>query len=148
MRWQTYEPSQGEHWFGFSSVRNLRGLPPEIAMVPLLGHTMGHAGLAVKDNARWILLAGDAYFDQDEMHPTHPRCAPGLKAYQWLMEKDHDLRVTNQERLRQLVKNHAEEVHVICSHDPRELERDTGHTLDTPVVAAPRGDISAPYVTH
>jgi glyoxylase-like metal-dependent hydrolase (beta-lactamase superfamily II) len=148
MRWQTYEPTQGENWLGFSCVRNIPGLPPEIAMVPLIGHTMGHAGLAVRDNDRWLLLAGDAYFDQDEMHPTHPRCAPGLKAYQWLMEKDHDLRVTNQERLRQLVKDHAEEVHVVCSHDPRELERDTGHRLDTPVVSAPRGDISPPYVTH
>lgn len=148
MRWQTYEPTDGENWFGFSCVRNLAGLPPEIAMIPLIGHTLGHAGLAVKANGKWLLLAGDAYFDQDEMHPTHPRCAPGLKAYQWLMEKDHEHRVANQERLRQLVKNHCEEVQVICSHDPRELERDTGHHLDTPIVSRARTDISAPYAAH
>lgn len=31
-------------------------------MIPLLGHTFGHAGIAVKTQSDWKLLAGDAYF--------------------------------------------------------------------------------------
>ncbi len=44
--WRTYADG-GERWFGFDNVRSLDGLPPEILMVPLPGHTAGHAGIAV-----------------------------------------------------------------------------------------------------
>ena len=45
--WRRYGV-QGEQWFGFTAVRDLEGLPPEILMVPLPGHTWGHAGVAVQ----------------------------------------------------------------------------------------------------
>lgn len=144
-RWQTYDPMEGEKWFGFSRVRDIPGLPPEILMVPLIGHTLGHAGLAVQENGKWLLLAGDAYFDQDEMHPSRPRCAPGLRMYQWMMEKDHELRVANQNRLRGLARDHGDEVRLVCSHDPRELERESGHHLDQPIRAPLTGQVSALY---
>lgn len=44
--WREYDEG-GEPWFGFPAVRALNGLPPEILMVPLAGHTPGHAGIAV-----------------------------------------------------------------------------------------------------
>ena len=47
IRWQRYRAS-GERWFGFECVRDLAGLPPEILMVPLAGHTVGHAGIAIR----------------------------------------------------------------------------------------------------
>jgi glyoxylase-like metal-dependent hydrolase (beta-lactamase superfamily II) len=135
-RWTAYAPSAGEPWFGFDSVRALRGVPPEILMVPLAGHTLGHAGIAVRQNPGWLLLAGDAYFDRDELDPVNPRCIPGLRFYQWMMEKDRRARLDNQKRLRDLVRRHGSEIAVICSHDPRELERDTQRSLDTPVMGS------------
>ncbi len=45
--WRTYV-SGGERWFGFDAVRQLDGLPPEILMIPLQGHTLGHAGVAIQ----------------------------------------------------------------------------------------------------
>lgn len=42
-QWMSY-PDSGEPWFGFDAVRELKGLPPEILLVPLAGHTRGHAG--------------------------------------------------------------------------------------------------------
>ncbi|MBV8971146.1 MAG: MBL fold metallo-hydrolase, partial [Sphingomonadaceae bacterium] len=45
-RWQRYTGT-GEPWFGFDAVRDLAGLPPEILLVPLPGHTWGHAGVAI-----------------------------------------------------------------------------------------------------
>jgi glyoxylase-like metal-dependent hydrolase (beta-lactamase superfamily II) len=147
-RWTTYASTSGEPWFGFDAVRQLRGLPPEILFVPLRGHTLGHAGVAVADRGRWLLLAGDAYFDHDELDLVHPRCTPGLRFYQWLMEKDRGARLGNQARLRELVREHSHQVQVICSHDPRELERDSGRSLDTPLMtplAEPaRADAAAP----
>jgi glyoxylase-like metal-dependent hydrolase (beta-lactamase superfamily II) len=138
-RWTAYQPSGGERWFGFEAVRALHGVPPEILLVPLAGHTLGHAGVAVRQGDRWLLLAGDAYFDHDELDLENPRCLPGLRFYQWLMEKDRRARLTNQQRLRQLVRAHGDQVDVICSHDPRELERDSQRSLDRPIaVPIPR----------
>lgn len=129
-RWQTYDAT-GEPWFGFDAVRDLPGVPG-ILMVSLIGHTLGHAGIAIEQENGWLLLAGDAYFDHREMDVDHPRCTPGLRMYQRFMEKDRDSRLANQQRLRDLVKDHSAEVHVICSHDPRELEVEAGHALDIP----------------
>jgi len=134
-RWISYE-DEGEPWFGFDAVRDLRGLPPEILFVPLRGHTLGHAGIAVRENGgRWLLVAGDAYFDHDELDLDHPRCTPGLRFYQWLMEKDRRARLANQRHLRELLRDHGGEVRIVCSHDPREMEQDTGRALDVPPTA-------------
>jgi glyoxylase-like metal-dependent hydrolase (beta-lactamase superfamily II) len=42
-RWRSYDGVSGERWFGFEVVREL-GLGPDVLMVPLIGHTLGHAG--------------------------------------------------------------------------------------------------------
>ena len=122
-RWRGYG-AQGERWFGFDAVRDLEGLPPEILMVPLPGHTWGHAGVAVRRaNGSWLLHAGDAYFYRGEMRRARRRCTPGLWAYQRLMEADASARMMNQERLRALSMERREEVTFICTHDAFELER-------------------------
>jgi glyoxylase-like metal-dependent hydrolase (beta-lactamase superfamily II) len=119
--WRTYA-NGGERWFGFESVRDLDGLPPEILMVPLPGHTWGHAGVAVQQGDRWVLNAGDAYFFREEMNVRGPRCTPGLRAYQSMMEVDRGKRLGNQERLRDLKRQYGSELTIFCSHDAIELE--------------------------
>ena len=122
-QWQRYG-ARGEAWFGFDAVRGLVGLPPEIVLVPLPGHTWGHAGVAVRtDGGRWLLHAGDAYFYRGEMRRARRRCTPGLRAYQRLMEVDATARMANQARLRALSIARRDEVTVTCTHDPVELER-------------------------
>ncbi|HEX8383975.1 MAG TPA: MBL fold metallo-hydrolase [Sphingomonas sp.] len=121
--WRTYRAG-GEGWFGFDAVRDLDGLPPEILMVPLPGHTWGHAGVAIRrPDGRWLLQAGDAYFYRGEMRSARRRCTPGLRAYQTLMETHRVHRLRNQERVRRLSVDHRAEVQVICSHDPVEFHR-------------------------
>jgi glyoxylase-like metal-dependent hydrolase (beta-lactamase superfamily II) len=121
--WRGYDHAAGERWLGFDGVQRLAGLPPEILLVPLIGHTLGHAGVAVKRRDHWLLQAGDAYFFHAEMDPQHPRCTPGLRFYQWMMEKDRGRRLANQARLRALRGPTAEPVEIICGHDPYEFER-------------------------
>lgn len=120
VRWRPYEAG-GEPWFGFASVRDLDGLPPEILLVPLVGHTWGHCGVAVRTRTGWLLHAGDAYFHQAEMDPANPSCPPGLRAYQRMMEVDREARLSNQERLRELVRARGSELVVFSGHDAAEL---------------------------
>jgi glyoxylase-like metal-dependent hydrolase (beta-lactamase superfamily II) len=121
VHWKTYQAGRGESWFGFSAVRQLGGMPPDILIIPLRGHTAGHAGVAVRDQDRWLLHAGDAYFDYLEMSPSRPSCTVGRRLYQRMMDVDRPARFDNQERLRELVRDHSGEVQVFCAHDPVEF---------------------------
>ncbi|NOJ82692.1 MBL fold metallo-hydrolase [Myxococcus xanthus] len=122
-QWVMYPSGgDGERWFGFECVRDLAGLPPEILLVPLPGHTLGHAGVAIQNGGGWLLHAGDAYFYHGEMAPDRYRCTPGLRAYQKLMQKDGYLRWHNMRRLRELVQRHGRDVTVFCAHDSLEFE--------------------------
>lgn len=145
-RWRVYQAGEGERWFGFDRVRALDGLPSEIVLVPLIGHTFGHAGVAVQRGDKWLLQAGDAYFFHAEMDPEHPRCTPGLRFYQWMMEKDRRARLWNQRRLRELRRTHAGEVELFCSHDLLELERLSGRSAEVPaqMIVQPIASNSAP----
>jgi glyoxylase-like metal-dependent hydrolase (beta-lactamase superfamily II) len=118
-------------------VRGLEGLPPEILLVSLPGHTLGHAGVAIDRGGHWLLHAGDAYFFYAEMDPTDPYCIPGLRWYQRMMDKDHALRVSNQARLRELRRGHGAEVQIFCAHDEVEFERLANHS-SRESAAAPR----------
>ena len=120
--WQFYEPG-GDTWFGFQAVRELRGLPPEILLIPLTGHTHGHAGVALQRGDGWLLHAGDAYFYRDEVGQNERHCSPGLRLYQRMMEVDRPARLANQHRLWTLSLEHKHEVTLFCSHDAKELER-------------------------
>lgn len=119
--WRRYQPD-GERWFGFEAVRQLQGLPPEILLVPLKGHTWGHAGVAVQTSEGWLLHAGDAYFYRDEVRRPERRCTPGLRAYQTMMEVDRASRLQNQARLRDLSLDRNAGVRMICAHDVVEYE--------------------------
>lgn len=117
-RWQDYGEG-GERWFGFSAVRALEGVGPEILLVPLFGHTLGHVGVAVRAQSGWLLHAGDAYFHRDEVKG---QAAPFvLELFQRLVAMDHEQRLSNRERLRELVGQGV--VEVFSSHDPEELRR-------------------------
>lgn len=118
--WNTYYP-EGEKWFGFDAVRQLKGLPPEILMIPLVGHTEGHAGIAVQTDHGWLLHAGDAYFFRGELNNDYS-CPPGLRAYQKMMEVNRKMRLLNQMRLRDLAHEHPFDVRIFSAHDEVEFE--------------------------
>ena len=140
-RWHVYDTG-GEPWFGFDAVRQLDGLPPEILIVPVTGHSRGHAAIAVRASSPrpddrpatdtipwsrrgggWLLHAGDAYFYRGEMDPNRRTCPAGLEAFQRAVALDNEARLANQERLRVLARDNAGEVRVFSAHDDVELER-------------------------
>lgn len=122
--WAFYQP-EGERWNGFSSVRTPLGTRDDILLIPLPGHTPGHAGIAVRTAEGWLLHAGDAYFYRGEVGNPERLCTPGLRFYQRMMDSDHAQRVDNQNRLRALSVATDQHVRMFCSHDAMELERYT-----------------------
>lgn len=109
------------------------GLPPEILLVPLTGHTWGHCGVAIQRDADWLLHAGDAHFHRQALASGTPRCPPGLRAYQRLMEVERSQRLANQERLRELRRAQGSQVQIVCAHDRFEL-----------AAAAAAGEVTTP----
>ena len=121
--WKLYPFGGGEPWFGFDSVRDLDGLPPEILLIPLAGHTWGHSGIAIKEaGGNWLFYAGDAYFYRGEVGSETYSCPPGMRSYQRMMEVDRAARLANQAKLRRLSLDHGDEVRLFCAHDPVEFE--------------------------
>lgn len=136
-RWRVYPGADGDAWMGFDAVRGIDGLPPGLLLVPLPGHTHGHAGVAIETGAGWRFLVGDAYFHEDEM-AQRPGCPPGLRFYQWMMELDRGARLRNQARLRALKRERGGEVTLFSSHDVAEFERLSGHSARLPAEAFAR----------
>jgi glyoxylase-like metal-dependent hydrolase (beta-lactamase superfamily II) len=118
--WRFYG-EKGESWFGFDAVRELDGLPPEILLVPLPGHTWGHAGVAVDTPDGWLFDAADTYFFRHEMDRPERHAPLGARVYQRMMAVDHDLHLHNQARLRDLAMDDDAGIRIFCSHDAVEF---------------------------
>ena len=109
---------RGEQWMGCDAVTAI----DDILLVPLHGHTRGHAGVAVRVGEEWLLHCGDAYyFTEKSSQSRHPH--PGYARFQRLVAVDDEARRHNQARLRELRLSHAAEVKLFCSHDPTELSQ-------------------------
>lgn len=120
-KWVEYSVG-GDSWYGFDSVRAIEGVDPEIAIVPLVGHTRGHSAIAVRDGDRWLMHCGDGYFHRGEIQRP-PAGTKGLAIFQTMVEIDRRDRLANQERLRELNAAHGEEIDIFCAHDKVEFER-------------------------
>ena len=115
--WATYTSPTPNSWFGFDAIE-LNGLPPEILLIPLAGHTAGHCAVAVRDAGRWLLHAGDAYYHHGEVDSHNRWSMPLWEALESITEIDRPLRIGNVARLRELMRDHSDEVEVFSAHDP------------------------------
>jgi glyoxylase-like metal-dependent hydrolase (beta-lactamase superfamily II) len=119
-RWHAYPVRTGGRWFGFDAVVQLEGVPPEILLVPLPGHSAGHAGVAIESPGGWMLHAADAYFNRAEVHAATPHVPPGAGAYEAAMAWDRPMVQANQARLRSLLHAPDADIAIFCTHDPVE----------------------------
>ncbi|MBI1947115.1 MAG: MBL fold metallo-hydrolase [Deltaproteobacteria bacterium] len=119
--WRLHRP-RGERWYGFEAVRDVPGLPPEVLLVPLPGHSRGQCGVAVDVGNRWLLHCGDAFMHHEEL--LGPSAGPlALRLFQQAEADDRALREANLTRLRDLAASVGEGMAIFCAHDPEQLER-------------------------
>lgn len=122
----------GERWFGFDAVRSLPGLPPEILLIPLTGHTRGHSGVAIEQGDRWLLHCGDAYFYRGELDVAAPHCTVGFRVVERVVAAQNPARLANRDRLLALKRAHPEFT-LFSAHDPDEMAA----LVTTPVTTPP-----------
>jgi len=120
-RWQTYD-AVGEPWHGLTALP-LAGLDASFALLPMPGHTRGHAAVAVETERGWLLHAGDAAFDRSTLDPAEPRNR-ALLAFEQVVAWDRKAAATNHRALAAL--RAGGEVDVVTAHDPVLLDRRTG----------------------
>lgn len=128
VKWQINEVEGHDRWFGFEAVRELPGLPPGILVIPLLGHSRGHVGVAVHAGERWLLLAGDAYTFPSALAPN----VAGAASRAAHIIGDHPsyprAQLQNIHRLADLTTQYRHNIAVFCSHDPAEFSRFAGQS--------------------
>ena len=119
----TFHPSTGEDWLGFEAIRPMPRSKDQILMIPLSGHTKGHAGIAINTSMGWLLHAGDCFYSHASMNLENFRLPRALSTFEHFMAYDDQLRLRNVERLRELKRQMGANVDIFCAHDAYDLDR-------------------------
>ena len=106
----------GERWRGFAAARELDSVAPGIVLVPLPGHTRGHACVAVDTGSRWILHAGDAFYHHGTLDGRTPVPAP-VRAMERSIAYDAKQVRDNHARLAELHRRTESGLAIVCAHD-------------------------------
>jgi glyoxylase-like metal-dependent hydrolase (beta-lactamase superfamily II) len=111
-QWVLHDLSpDAEEWFEFDAIRVLPGLSPQILLIPLVGHTRGHCGVAVEMPDGWLFHCGDA---ASPFHPAADVNRPSDRPPPWWARAMLGSHVS---RLRTFARQHAGHVQLITSHD-------------------------------
>ncbi len=115
-KFKTYEKT-GENWFELDARSLKLHADLDAKFVPLPGHTLGHCGVAYRENGKWSLHAGDSYFDP-RINFLDP--APGLPL-EIAFQTDAGSRQASLRKLRTLRAEHGDEVSIFCAHSQQEF---------------------------
>jgi glyoxylase-like metal-dependent hydrolase (beta-lactamase superfamily II) len=118
--WNFLEPKNGESWFNFHKVQGFHMFNDEVLLIPLLGHTTGHCGIAIKQHNGWVFFCGDAYYSHLELDPNHK--LPLLDKLERLFAENNTARLKTLSEIQRLAHNEPR-IEIICAHDPVELDR-------------------------
>jgi len=123
--WKTHKnivrySDAGESWNGLKGIKTLSDIKEDIFLIPLIGHTLGHAGFAINHkNEEWLFHVGDAYYNHLEF--TSSLKALPYKALARLNAMDNSNRVKNLKRIKQLQK--VRNLEICNSHDPQDFNK-------------------------
>jgi glyoxylase-like metal-dependent hydrolase (beta-lactamase superfamily II) len=115
--WEVYT-EDGDTWRGLPAVAKLRGIAADIGLLPMHGHTRGHSAVIVKNNDRWLVHAGDAYFHRNAVE-GNGGIPFGFSVFERAMQMDSAARRASVAALRQLRASYTD-IDLFCAHDARE----------------------------
>jgi glyoxylase-like metal-dependent hydrolase (beta-lactamase superfamily II) len=109
-----------KHWFGLDAISVIERPDVKIWLVPLVGHSPGMCGVAIKSDTGWLWHCGDAYVRQMQVDPNgpgtaFPKFAHGIE--------NATFPISARRKVRNVLAEHGEEVTAICSHDTETFYR-------------------------
>lgn len=112
----------GESWRGFAAAKQLDAVSPGVVLVPMPGHTRGHAAVAVDAGDHWVLHCGDAFYHRGEIdgRTAVPRT---LKVQERVTALDFKRLSANQARIAELFARREPGLLIVCAHDAAQLPR-------------------------
>jgi glyoxylase-like metal-dependent hydrolase (beta-lactamase superfamily II) len=116
-QWEVYV-EDGDTWRGLPAVAKLRGVHADIGLLPMHGHTRGHSAVIVKNDDRWLVHAGDAYFHRNSVEGA-TGVPLGFGVFERAMQMDSAARRASVAALRQLRESYSD-LDLFCAHDARE----------------------------
>lgn len=99
----------GDKWFGFDCVRVIEN--PQVLLIPLVGHSRGHCGVAVETPDGWLFHCGDtisSLYGASNLDLTGK--SPSDLAVRWFVGP-------HLPRLWALVREHGDKVRVVYAHE-------------------------------
>lgn len=119
---EIYDNNNGETWYGINKVCPIKGLGNDFAFVPLIGHSAGHGGIAIRKNNGWLLHAGDAYMMHSELQP--PPIGPSYTGlFHFFIKDNGQSRKESLSRLSELHLKYGKDVSIFSAHDKEEFEK-------------------------
>lgn len=118
--WNFVEPIYGESWFNLEKVQGFKIFQDDILLIPLLGHTEGHCGVAIQYQGQWLLFCGDAYYSHQQLNPQNK--LPALNLTERLFAHNNAARIRSLKQIQQLALEQPQ-IEIMCAHDPVELKR-------------------------
>lgn len=113
--------ADGESWRGFASAKPLSAIGEGVVLIPMPGHTRGHAAVAIDAGERWILHAGDAFYHSGTLDGSGVPLM--LRTYEGLFAFDRKQLRDNQARLAELHGRGEPDLAIVCAHDPGLFEQ-------------------------
>ncbi|MCW3465695.1 MBL fold metallo-hydrolase [Chitinophaga nivalis] len=109
-------PAGNDTWFSFEARKTRVAIDTDIYLIPLFGHSRGHCGVAIRQEATWLFYIGDAYYLRAELtDPDHP-----VAALSKMKADDAALHMATLHRIRTFMHAHPEVV-VFGYHDITEF---------------------------
>lgn len=117
---------KGDRWFGFDATPLIQIGDTSLGFIPLTGHTRGHSAVVIRTQEIWLMHCGDAYVyhgDVDLLEPHYPSRHKlaldimGFFSYPFRVLGSHS------QDLRNLIREHGDEVRIFCAHDPYEFSK-------------------------
>jgi glyoxylase-like metal-dependent hydrolase (beta-lactamase superfamily II) len=114
---KTYEKS-GFNWYGFEARKINIGIEVDILLIPLFGHTLGHCGVALKHNDKWLFYVADAYYMRVELVDSNH----AVNRLAEIRADDNELRIATLLKIKELI-NDRPEIEVFGYHDFDDFEK-------------------------